>query len=153
MIPIQPASDHLLGDRMYDAVRERMLHVVCPALTGKRQSYAYRFLSDILNVTKIEECCRMVNDRIELGSTWPKRYVSLLPVPPYKKGEPDWKRIFTDMFQVHLDKDQSFTILVILDKGAYLEPAVLLSELGKVASVFAWPEDRKKPFVYVHVDA
>jgi hypothetical protein len=153
MIPIYDVPDFMNEERIYSSVQKRELHVVCPALTGNRQSYAYRFLSDILSDEKIEWCCRQVNEKLDLGSTWPKRYVSLLPVPPYGKGQPNWEQIFRDMFQVHLEKDQSYSILVIIDKGAYPDPSVVISALEKVAASYDWPAGRKKPFLYTQVDA
>jgi hypothetical protein len=75
----------------------------------------------------------------------------MLPVPPYSNAA-DWYRIFTDMFRVHYMKDQSYSILVLLDAGVYPEADIIRQELERAGRDYPAPRDRKKPFTYFHAE-
>lgn len=150
MIEIHDAPDFIMNNqRWLDDVRGRHLHLACPAAADKPESYVYQALEGILDPQEVVGYCARVNDAVDIGSLWPKRYVSLLPVPPHPKN-PDWYRIFTDMFRVHYMKDQSYTILVLLDAGVYPDTDFLRKELERAGRDYPAPRDRKKPFTYFH---
>jgi hypothetical protein len=151
MIEIYQAPDYLLNGRWLEDVRARHLHLVCPALDQRADSHALQALEDALDTQMIARCCAAVNRAVDIGSTWPKRYVSLLPVPPHS-DKADWYKIFTDMFHVHYMKDQSYTILVLLDKGVYPDTAFIRSELERAGRDYPAPRDRKIPFTYFHAE-
>jgi hypothetical protein len=152
MIQIYDAPEYLLeGQRWLEDVRARHLHLVCPALTGQPDSHAYRSLEGAISPAMIEDCCTRVNNAVDIGSTWPKRYVSLLPVPPHS-DKANWYRIFLDMFKVHYMKDQSYTILVLLDASVYPDTAFIRKELERAGRDYDAPMDRKVPFTYFHAE-
>jgi hypothetical protein len=151
MIEIYNAPDYLLNGRWLEDVRARHLHLVCPALDRIPGSHARQALEDALDPQMFTSCCAAVNRAVDIGSTWPKRYVSLLPVPPHA-DKADWYKIFTDMFHVHYMKDQSYTILVLLDKDVYPDTASIRSELERAGRDYPAPRDRKIPFTYVHAE-
>ena len=152
MIEIHDAPDYLMNNqRWLEDVRGRHLHLVCPAAADNPDSHAHRALEGILEPQQVAGYCRRVNEAVDIGSLWPKRYVSLLPVPPYS-NKADWYRIFTDMFRVHYMKDQSYTILVLLDAGVYPDTAFIRQELERAGRDYPAPRDRKKPFTYFHAE-
>ncbi|MFY7792686.1 MAG: hypothetical protein ACOVQS_02865, partial [Chitinophagaceae bacterium] len=61
-------------------------------------------------------------------------------------------KIFSDMFLVHYMKDQSYTILVLLDAGIYPDTAFIRTELERAGRDYPAPRDRKKPFTYFHAE-
>jgi hypothetical protein len=152
MIEIHEAPDFLMNNqRWLDDVRGRHLHLVCPAAADKPESHVYQALDGILEPQEVVGYCARVNDAVDIGSLWPKRYVSLLPVSPYS-NKADWYRIFTDMFRVHYMKDQSYTILVLLDAGVYPDTAFIRQELERAGRDYPAPRDRKKPFTYFQAE-
>lgn len=151
MIEIHDAPDYLLNGRWLEDVRTRRLHLVCPALENRPDSHAWLALEDVLDHQMITTCCSRVNQAVDIGSTWPKRYVSLLPVPPFS-DKADWHRIFTDLFKVHYMKDQSYTILVLLDKDVYPDTAAIRKALVQAGRDYPAPNDRKRPFTYFHAE-
>lgn len=152
MIPIYDAPEYMLEGQAWLAdVRAMQLHLACPALSGRTDSHAFRSLEGAMSNVLIEDCCSRVNKAVDIGSTWPKRYVSLLPVPP-NSDKADWYKIFTDMFHVHYLKDQSYRILVLLDAGVYPDTAFIRSELERAGQDYPAPRDRKVPFTYFHAE-
>ena len=152
MIEILDASDRMINERQrLEQVREKYLHLACPALTGEPEGHAFQALQDVFDIPAFESYCARVNQAVDIGSLWPQRYVSLLPVPPYPKT-PDWYAIFTDMFRVHYMKDQSYTILVLLDAGVYPDTVFIRKELVRAGMDYPAPRDRKKPFTYFHAE-
>lgn len=152
MIEIHDAPDYLMNNqRWLEDVRGRHLHLVCPAAAENPDSHAHRALEGILEPQQVAGYCRRVNEAVDIGSLWPKRYVSLLPVPPHPKT-PDWYKIFSDMFLVHYMKDQSYTILVLLDAGVYPDTAFIRQELERAGRDYPAPRDRKRPFTYFHAE-
>lgn len=151
MIEIHDAPDFLMNNqRWLDDVRGRHLHLVCPA-ANKPESHVYQALEGILEPQQVAGYCARVNEAVDIGSLWPKRYVSMLPVPPYSNAA-DWYRIFTDMFRVHYMKDQSYSILVLLDAGVYPDADFIRQELERAGRDYPAPRDRKKPFTYFHAE-
>jgi hypothetical protein len=151
MIEIHDAPDFLMNNqRWLDDVRGRHLHLVCPA-ANMPESHVYQALEGILEPQQVAGYCARVNEAVDIGSLWPKRYVSMLPVPPYSNAA-DWYRIFTDMFRVHYMKDQSYSILVLLDAGVYPEADIIRQELERAGRDYPAPRDRKKPFTYFHAE-
>ena len=49
-------------------------------------------------------------------------------------------------------KDQSYTILVLLDAGIYPDTAFIRTELERAGRDYPAPRDRKKPFTYFHAE-
>ena len=151
MIEIHDAPDFLMNNqRWLDDVRGRHLHLVCPA-ANMPESHVYQALEGILEPQQVAGYCARVNEAVDIGSLWPKRYVSMLPVPPYSNAA-DWYRIFTDMFRVHYMKDQSYSILVLLDAGVYPDVDFIRQELERAGRDYPAPRDRKKPFTYFHAE-
>ena len=148
---VERISDSKAVENIFGMLRQRHAHVACPAVEGDRSGTAYRFLSEHFDDATYDRFCRIVNDRFEPGGLWPKLYVTLLPVTASAKGRPDWTSAFRELFRLHVEKDQSYQLLVILDREYYPDVEGVLEDFEAAAAAYEWPPYRKRPFLYAYV--
>lgn len=152
MAYVERISDRKAVEDFFGMMRQRHAHVACAGVEGDRRGRAYRFLEEQrFDDNTIDGFCRIVRDRFEPGSLWPKFYFSLLPVPARSKGLSDWTEVFRELLRLHVGKDQSYNLLVILDRAHYPDAEGILEAFESAAAAYEWPPYRKRPFLYAYV--
>jgi len=135
----------------YGQARQNHIQLSAPENFGKPNSFACEALQDIIPINDIVRYFDEVNKKVDIGSLWPMRYVSLLPVPPHP-NPPNWHSIFSDMFRVHFMKDMPFTILILLDANVYPNTAYIKTELVRAGMDYPVPNNRKNPLAYYYAE-
>jgi hypothetical protein len=149
-LTIEQADPNLL-DSMYMLCAAKKIHALCPALQGEPAAHAARFMDDMFGQLEIDRLCERVNRAADIGSLFPKRFLTLLPVPVIKRAAPDFRKLFGDLFRFHQEKSQTDLILFVIDKHAYHDPEALLQTMREVATGHAWMRDREPPAIFTHI--
>jgi hypothetical protein len=149
---VERISDSKAVENIFGMLRQRHAHVACPGVEGARSGRAYRFLSEHFDDATYDRFCRIVNERFEPGGLWPKLYITLLPVTASAKGRPDWRSAFRELFRLHVEKDQSSQLLVILDRDRHPDAEEAFQAFEEEAARYKWPPHRKVPFLYAYLE-
>lgn len=139
------------AEDLFGKMRHRLVHLACACKPGDRKGLAHRFLKEYFDDPIIDGFCRMVNSRFEPGSLWPKFYLSLLPLPRPSKVGGEWTSVFQELLKLHVEKDQSMELLVILDREHYPDAEGILEAFEAAAASYDWPSYRKRPLLYAYV--
>lgn len=149
---VERITDRNVVERIFDSVPQRYAHVACAGVEGSRTARAYRFLSGYFDDATYDGFCHTVNDLFEPGGLWPKLYFSLLPVTASAKGRPDWPSAFRELLRMHMEKDQSLQLLVILDSRLHPDAEAAFRAFEEEAAGYPWPPRRKVPFLYTYLE-
>jgi hypothetical protein len=149
---VERITDRNVVERIFDSVPLRYAHVACAGVEGSRIARSYRFLSGYFDDATYDRFCRIVNDRFEPGGLWPKLYFSLLPVTAAAKGRPDWPSAFRELLRLHMDKDQSLQLLVILDSRLHPDAEDAFRAFEEEAARYPWPPRRKVPLLFAYLE-
>jgi|GEM_PF-2494280 len=149
---VERISDIRSVDGIFDMMRQRHAHVACAGVSGERSGRGYRFLKDHFDDATFDKFCGIVNDLFEPGGLWPKLYFTLMPVTASAKGRPDWSSVFRELLRLHTEKDQSYQLLVILDRVHHPDAEEAFAAFEEEAARYPWPPHRKLPFLFAYLE-